>query len=47
MGELDSVIHFWRDFLAHNRAFLDPSMIYFIDATVKYLSIQLKREAHE
>lgn len=37
MGELDTVIDFWQEFIAHNRPFLGTSMLFFIENTIKHL----------
>jgi len=37
MNELDSLIHFWKEHLFHNRSFMEPSIIWQIEQTIKHL----------
>ena len=35
--ELEALIHFWKEHLRHNRHIMEPSIIWQVEQTIKFL----------
>jgi len=40
--ELEALIHFWKEHLCHNRHIMNPSIIWQVEQTIKFLE-ELKK----